>query len=290
MSAIGHSVRISVPEIAARKGAEPIVCLTAYNAAMARLLDPFVDLLLVGDSLGMVLYGFETTLPVTLEMMVTHGAAVVRGSTHACVVVDLPFASYQRSPKDAYRAAARVMAETGCAAVKLEGGVEMAETVAFLVARGIPVLGHVGLQPQSVMKTGGYRARGKSDREAARLLADAHAIADAGAFALVIEGTMEPVARRITRSLPIPTIGIGASPACDGQILVTEDLIGLTAGVTPRFVKRYADVGREIAAAVESYARAVRARKFPEARHCYGGGREQQATPRKGSRRAGGDQ
>ncbi len=289
MSAIGHSVRISVPEISARKGAEPIVCLTAYNAAMARLVDPFVDILLVGDSLGMVLYGFDTTLPVTLEMMITHGAAVVRGSTCGCVVVDLPFASYQRSPKDAYRAAARVMAETGCAAVKLEGGVEMAETVSFLVARGIPVLGHVGLQPQSVMKTGGYRARGKSEREAARLLADAHAIADAGAFALVIEGTMEPVARRITRSLPIPTIGIGASPACDGQVLVTEDMIGLTAGVTPRFVKRYADVGREIAAAAESFARDVRSGKFPEPRHCYGTGREAQAAPRKTSRRAGGN-
>ncbi len=289
MSAIGHNMRISVPEISARKGAEPIVCLTAYNAAMARILDPFVDILLVGDSLGMVVYGFETTLPVTLEMMIMHGTAVVRGSTRGCVVVDLPFATYQRSPKDAYRAAARVMAETGCAAVKLEGGVEMAETVSFLVARGIPVLGHVGLQPQSVMKTGGYRARGKSDREAARLLADAHAVAEAGAFALVVEGTMEPVARRITRSLSIPTIGIGASPACDGQVLVTEDIIGMTAGVTPRFVKRYADIGREIATAVESFARDVRAGKFPESRHCYGTGREAPAVPRKAARRAGGD-
>jgi 3-methyl-2-oxobutanoate hydroxymethyltransferase len=291
LSAIGHIRRISVPDIAARKGAERIVCLTAYSAATARLVDPFVDVILVGDSLGMVLYGFETTLPVTLEMMIAHGAAAVRGSHRSCVVVDLPFASYQRSPRAAFRAAARVMAETGCAAVKLEGGVEMAETVSFLVARGIPVLGHVGLQPQSVMKTGGYRARGKSEKEAARLLADAHAIADAGAFALVIEGTMEPVARRITKSVPVPTIGIGASPACDGQVLVTEDLVGLTSGVTPRFVKRYADLGRDIAAAAESFARDVREGKFPEPGHCYGAGRDTQGPPRKVSpRRAGGNE
>lgn len=288
MSAIGHIRRISVPDIAARKGGEPIVCLTAYGAATARLIDPFVDVILVGDSLGMVLYGFDTTLPVTLDMMVAHGAAVVRGSRHACVVVDLPFASYQSSPRSAFRAAARVMAETGCAAVKLEGGVEMAETISFLVARGIPVLGHVGVQPQSVMKTGGYRARGKSEKEAARLLADAHAVAESGAFALVVEGTMEPAARRITRSVPIPTIGIGASPACDGQVLVTEDLIGLTAGAAPRFVKRYADLGREMAAAAEAFARDVRARKFPEARHCYGTGRDAEAVPgRISARRAG---
>jgi 3-methyl-2-oxobutanoate hydroxymethyltransferase len=287
LSVIGHIRRISVPEIAARKGGGKIVCLTAYSAAMARLIDPFVDMILVGDSLGMVLYGFETTLPVTLDMMVAHGAAAVRGSARACVVVDLPFASYQGSPRMAFRAAARVMAETGCAAVKLEGGVEMAETVSFLVARGLPVLGHVGLQPQSVMKTGGYRARGKSDKEAARILADARAIADAGAFALVIEGTVEPVARRITGSVPIPTIGIGASPACDGQVLVTEDLVGLTSGVAPRFVKRYADLGRDLSAAAESFARDVRAGKFPESGHCYGAGT--QAPPRKiGARRAGG--
>jgi 3-methyl-2-oxobutanoate hydroxymethyltransferase len=289
LSAIGHFRRISVPDIAARKGGEKIVCLTAYSAAMARLVDPFVDVILVGDSLGMVLYGFDTTLPVTLEMMIAHGAAAVRGSARACVVVDLPFASYQRSPRAAYRAAARVMAETGCAAVKLEGGVEMAETVSFLTARGIPVLGHVGLQPQSVMQTGGYRARGKTDKEASRLLADAHAIAEAGAFALVIEGTMEPVARRITRSVPVPTIGIGASPACDGQVLVTEDLVGLTHGVAPRFVKRYADLGRDVAAAAEAFARDVREGKFPEAGHCYGAASDATLARKAHSRRAGGD-
>jgi len=291
LSAIGHIRRISVPEIAARKGGDKIVCLTAYNAAMAKLLDPFVDLLIVGDSLGMVLYGFETTLPVTLDMMILHGSAVVRGSEHACVVVDLPFASYQQSPRAAFKAAARVMAETGCSAVKLEGGVEMAETVAFLVARGIPVMAHVGLQPQSVMKTGGYRARGKTDKEVARVLADARAIADAGAFALVIEGTIEPVARRVTQEIAVPTIGIGASPACDGQVLVTEDLIGFTQGVSPRFVKRYADTGREIAAAAESFARDVREGKFPEPSHCYGSGKDAPAALRKATaRRARGNE
>jgi 3-methyl-2-oxobutanoate hydroxymethyltransferase len=282
LSAIGHIRRITVPDIAARKGGERIVCLTAYTALTAKLVDPFVDILLVGDSLGMVLYGFETTLPVTLDMMVLHGASVVRGSEHACVVIDLPFASYQRSPRSAFRAAATVMAGTGCAAVKIEGGVEMAETVAFLAARGIPVLGHVGLQPQSVMKTGGYRARGKTDKEAARLLADAKAIADAGAFALVIEGTVEPVARRITEAVAIPTIGIGASPACDGQVLVTEDMAGLTPGVSPRFVKRYADLGRDLAAAAESFARDVREGNFPQPEHCYGAGRDSPAPFRKG--------
>lgn len=288
MSAIGHSRRITVPEIAARKGGERIVCLTAYNAATARLLDPFVDVLLVGDSLGMVLYGFETTLPVTLEMMILHGAAVVRGSERACVIVDLPFGSYQQSPADAFRAAARVMAETGCAAVKMEGGVEMAETVSFLVERGVPVLAHVGLQPQSVMKTGGYRARGKSEADAARLLADSKAVAKAGAFGLVLEGMVEPLARRITKEISIPTIGIGASPACDGQILVTEDMAGLTQQVTPRFVKRYADVGGDIAAAAQAFAREVREGKFPRPEHCYGAAREARPAEPKGSgKRAG---
>lgn len=288
MSAVRHSRRITVPEIAAHKGGERIVCLTAYNTATARLLDPFVDILLVGDSLGMVLYGFDTTLPVTLEMMSLHGKAVVRGSERACVVVDLPFGSYQQSPSEAFRAAARIMSETGCAAVKLEGGVEMADTIAFLVERGVPVLGHVGLQPQSVMKTGGYRARGKSEAEAARLMADSKAIADAGAFGLVLECMVESLARRITSEISIPTIGIGASPACDGQILVTEDMAGLTQDVTPRFVKRYADVGRDIAAAAKAFAAEVRAGAFPRAEHCYGAEREARRPEPKGSgKRAG---
>jgi len=288
MSATGPNRRITVPEIAGRKGGERIVCLTAYNAATAKLLDPFVDLLLVGDSLGMVLYGFETTLPVTLDMMILHGAAVVRGSERACVVVDLPFGSYQHSPADAFRAAARVMSETGCAAVKLEGGVEMADTVAFLTGRGIPVLAHIGLQPQSVMKTGGYRARGKDEADAARLMADAKAVAGAGAFAIVLEGMVEPVARRITTEIPIPTIGIGASPACDGQVLVTEDMVGLTQNVTPRFVRRYADFGRDLAAAAKAFAREVRTGEFPRAEHCYGAGSNARPlAPRGPGKRAG---
>jgi len=269
--------RITAPELRARKGGEPtspkgcepIVCLTAYTAPMARLLDAHVDLLLVGDSLGMVVYGFDSTLPVTLDLMIAHGAAVVRGSRRACVVIDLPFGSYQESPQQAFRNAARVMAETGAQAVKLEGGLEMAETVAFLAARGIPVLGHVGLMPQSVNSLGGYRAVGRDDAVAERIRADAHAIADAGAFAVVIEGTVEPLARSISAELPIPTIGIGASPACDGQVLVSDDLLGLFAEFTPKFVKRYADLGTAVSHAAEQYAADVRARRFPGPEHCF---------------------
>jgi 3-methyl-2-oxobutanoate hydroxymethyltransferase len=261
---------MSVPELRTRKGGEPIVALTAYTTPMARLLDPHVDLLLVGDSLGMVIYGFDSTLPVTLDMMIAHGAAVMRGSKTACVVVDLPFGSYQESPEAAFRCAARVLAETGCGAVKLEGGEEMAETVRFLTRRGVPVLGHVGLMPQSVNTAGGFRVQGTGDAEAERVLGDSRAIAEAGAFALVIEGTLEPVARRIAEVVPVPTIGIGASPACDGQILVTEDILGLFAEFTPRFVKRYAELGEVVAAAAASYAEEVRARRFPEAKHCFG--------------------
>ena len=236
MSVHKEKSRITVPQIAARKGQEPIVCLTAYTALTAKILDPHVDLLLVGDSLGMVIYGMENTLGVSVDMMVNHGAAVVRGSAQACVIVDLPFGSYQESPAAAYRTAARVMSETGCAGVKIEGGAEMADTVSFLNERGIPVLGHVGLMPQAVNTQGGFKAQGKSEFEAARIKADAEAIADAGAFAVVIEGTMEPLARALTESLSIPTIGIGASPACDGQVLVTEDLVGLFSDFKPRFV------------------------------------------------------
>lgn len=261
---------VTVPDIMARKGGEPIVCLTAYTTPMAKLLDPHVDLLLVGDSLGMVYYGMESTLGVTVAMMINHGAAVVRGAERACIIVDLPFGSYQASPLAAYHTAARVMAETGCDGVKLEGGVEMAETTEFLVARGIPVFGHVGLTPQSVRLLGGYAARGKGEPDAARIKADARAIADAGAFAVVIEATVEPLARDITAELSIPTIGIGASPACDGQILVTEDLLGLFTEFTPKFVKRYADLGKEIGRAAASYATDVRSRKFPAAEHCFG--------------------
>lgn len=270
MTTPGRKNSISVPDIMARKGGEPVVCLTAYTTPMARLLDPHVDLLLVGDSLGMVYYGMESTLGVTVEMMINHGAAVVRGAERACVIVDLPFGSYQASPGAAYQTAARVMAQTGCDGVKIEGGVAMAETTGFLVERGIPVFGHVGLTPQSVRRMGGYAARGKSEPDAARIRSDARAIADAGAFAIVIEATVEPLARDITAELSIPTIGIGASPACDGQILVTEDLLGLFTEFKPKFVRRYADLAGQIAGAAESYAKDVRGRRFPADEHCFG--------------------
>ena len=262
--------RISVPQITAMKGGTPIVCLTAYTSLTAVLLDDNVDLLLIGDSLGMVLYGMDSTLGVTLDMMIAHGQAVMRGSKRACVIVDLPFGSYQESKESAFRNAARVMKEVGCSGVKLEGGVEMAETIRFLVERGIPVLGHIGLLPQSVNTAGGFRSLGRGEKEVAEIIEDGHAVADAGAFATVIEGTVEPLAREITGLLPIPTIGIGASPACDGQILVTEDLTGLFSDFKPKFVKRYAELGRGIAAAGREYAEEVRSRRFPALEHCFG--------------------
>jgi 3-methyl-2-oxobutanoate hydroxymethyltransferase len=267
VSTPSRTSRITVPQLQARKGGEPIVSLTAYTAPFAKFLDPYVDILLVGDSLGMVLYGMDTTLGVTLDMMIAHGAAVKRASHRACVVVDMPFASYQESPQAAYRSAARVLAETGCAAVKLEGGVEMAPTVAFLVARDIPVMGHVGLTPQSVNRFGGFRVQGRDVAAARRILADARAIADAGAFSMVVEGVVEPLAREITAAVPVPTIGIGASAACDGQVLVTEDLAGLFSDFTPKFVKRYAELGDALQSAVAAYAADVRARRFPGPEH-----------------------
>ena len=270
MSASNLTARHSVPALRARKGGEPIVCLTAYTAPVARLLDPHVDILLVGDSLGMVVYGLDSTLPVTLDMMIAHGAAVVRASERACVVVDLPFGSYQESKEAAFRASARVMAETGAQAVKLEGGLEMAETVAFLTARGIPVMGHVGLTPQSVNTLGGYKAVGRDAEAAERIAADARAITEAGAFTLVIEGTMEQLARRITEEVAIPTIGIGGSPACDGQVLVTDDMLGLFGAFQPKFVKRYANLGETVGEAAATYAAEVRSRAFPRPEHCFG--------------------
>jgi len=260
---------ITVSDIRARKGGEPLVCLTAYTSLTAVLLDDHVDLLLVGDSLGMVLYGLDSTLAVTLDMMIAHGQAVVRGANKPCVVVDMPFGTYQESPQVAFRNAARVMVETGCDAVKLEGGAEMAETVQFLSQRGIPVLGHIGLMPQSVNQYG-FRAQGKTDVEAKRIMNDAKAISNAGAFAVVIEGTVEDVARKVTKAIPIPTIGIGASPSCDGQVLVTEDLVGLFKEFTPKFVKRYSELGDGITKAAKEYAEDVRARRFPGPEHCFG--------------------
>jgi 3-methyl-2-oxobutanoate hydroxymethyltransferase len=261
--------RLTTLDIIARKGLEPLVVLTAYTTPQARLLDEHVDILLVGDSLGMVLYGMESTLPVTVDMMIAHGSAVVRGSKHALVVVDLPFGSYQASPAQAFATSASVLTNTGCNAVKLEGGVEMAETVRFLTSRGIPVMGHVGLKPQSVNAMGGYRTQGKNEMEAASIFADAKAIEQAGAFAIVIEGVVEEVAKNLTHNLSIPTIGIGASPVCDGQVLVTEDMLGLSGGYVPRFVKPYASLASVVEEAVKKYAQEVRSRKFPSAEYCY---------------------
>jgi 3-methyl-2-oxobutanoate hydroxymethyltransferase len=258
--------RTTVPAILARKAdgrtAEPVVMLTAYTMRMAQLLDPHCDMLLVGDSLGQVIYGLPSTVPVSLDMMCAHGAAVVRGSWHALVAVDMPFGSYEGSCEQAFASAARVLKETGCAAVKLEGGEAMAETVRFLVSRGIPVIGHVGLTPQAVNVLGGYGARGKTEAEAAKIVGDAKAVAEAGAFCIVVEGVMEQIADEVTRAIAVPTIGIGASPRCDGQVLVTEDMLGLFER-TPRFVKRYADLAAEIGAAAARYREEVRTRAFP---------------------------
>lgn len=261
---------ITVPDLAARKGTAPIVCLTAYTTPMARLMDAHVDVMLVGDSLGMVLYGMDTTLGVSVDMMIAHGQAVMRGAERACVVVDLPFGSYQESPSVAYRNAARVLQETGCDAVKLEGGIEMAETVAYLTARSVPVMGHVGLKPQSVKAMGGFAVQGKSEDAAQHVIEDAKAIAGAGAFAIVVEGTVEPVARALTAAVDVPTIGIGASPACDGQVLVIDDILGLFGDFTPKFVKRYAELAPEVEAAIKAYANDVRSRAFPGEEHCFG--------------------
>ena len=264
--------RVTVPAIRARKvggtTADPIVMLTAYTMRMAQLLDPHCDLLLVGDSLGQVIYGLPSTVPVTLEMMCNHGAAVVRGSWHSMVAVDMPFGSYEGSPEQAFASAARVMKETGCAAIKLEGGEAIAPTIDFLSKRGIPVIGHVGLTPQAVNQLGGYGARGRSDAEATRILADTRAVADAGAFCIVIEGVLEALADDLTRAVSIPTIGIGASAACDGQVLVTEDMLGLFER-TPRFVKRYDDLATRITEAVTSYAGEVKGRAFPTEAETY---------------------
>lgn len=262
--------RITAPQIRAMKGAdEPIVCLTAYTSLTARWLDPHVDLLLVGDSLGMVIYGMENTLGVTLDMIIAHAQAVRRGSERACLIADMPFGTYEESPPAAFRNAARIMRESGVSGVKIEGGAEMAETVRYLTDRGVPVMGHVGLTPQSAPALGGFTVRGRSENEARSILDGARAVAAAGAFAIVVEGTVEPVARAITAAVPAPTVGIGASAACDGQILVTEDMTGLFTGFTPKFVKRYALLGEQIEDAGRRFAEDVRARRFPAAEHVF---------------------
>ncbi|MBB5687781.1 3-methyl-2-oxobutanoate hydroxymethyltransferase [Sphingobium boeckii] len=260
--------RLTVPAIQARKGKDPIVMLTAYTARMAQLLDPHCDMLLVGDSLGQVIYGLPSTLAVTLDMMCAHGAAVVRGSYHSVVVIDMPFGSYEASPEQAFHSASRIMAETGAAAVKLEGGEAMAPTVAFLSSRGIPVVGHIGLTPQAVNALGGYGARGKSNAEHAKILADARAIAGAGAFSMVIEGVLEPLARAVTEAVECPVIGIGASAQCDGQVLVVDDMLGMFER-TARFVKRYDNLAGRIGDAAKAYAEEVRSRAFPGVEQTY---------------------
>ena len=264
--------RLTVPAIQRRtadgRTPEPLVMLTAYTARQAQLLDPHCDILLVGDSLGQVIYGLPSTLPVTLDMMLAHGAAVVRGSYHSVVVVDMPFGSYEASPQQAFASASRLMAETGCAAVKLEGGQAMAETIAFLTRRGIPVMAHVGLTPQAVNALGGYGARGRSQEEHEKILSDGQAIAQAGAFAVVVEGVIEPIAVALTRTLEIPVIGIGASAQCDGQVLVTEDMLGMFERV-PRFVKRYGDIAGVISETAAKYAAEVRERSFPGPEQTY---------------------
>ena len=264
--------RLTVPAIRQRKvdgvTAQPIVMLTAYTARQAQLLDAHCDVLLVGDSLGQVIYGLPSSVPVTLDMMTAHGAAVVRGSYHSVVIVDMPFGSYEGSSEQAFASASRLLKETGCAGVKLEGGAAMAETVAFLTQRGIPVVGHVGLTPQAVNVLGGYNARGRSAAEAQKIVDDAKALDAAGAFAFVVEGVVEPIAVDVTKAVACPTIGIGASAQCDGQVLVTEDMLGMFDRV-PRFVKRYEEISGVIAGAAERYAAEVRARTFPGIEQTY---------------------
>jgi len=268
MSIVTETKRVTVPEIRAHKNAKPVVCLTCYHAHTARLLDQHVDLMLVGDSLGNVMHGLETTIPVTLDMMITAGKAVMRGSKHALVVVDLPFGSYEESPQIAFRNAVQVMKETGCQAVKMEGGARLAETVHYLTQRGIPVMSHIGLTPQAFNVMGGFKTQGRTEAEWPAIEADARAVAEAGAFSVVLEGMAEPLAAKITRQIAIPTIGIGASAECDGQILVMEDMLGLNPN-PPKFVREYANLGPAIAAAVKAYASDVRTRAFPAAEHTY---------------------
>ncbi len=270
MSGTGQIKSVTLPEIAGRKGGEPIVCLTAYTTSIAQLVDRHCDIVLVGDSVGMVLHGLPSTLGVTLEMMILHGQAVRRGLERALMVVDLPFGTYEESPAQAFRSAARVMAETGCEAVKLEGGVVMAETIRFLVERGIPVMAHIGLTPQSSHVMGGFKTQGRDEDSWPLHEADAKAVAEAGAFSVVLEKMTASLADRITEAVAIPTIGIGASAGCDGQVLVIEDMLGMFQEFQPKFVKRYAELGRDAEAAIAAFAEDVRQRRFPGPEHVFG--------------------
>lgn len=268
MSASAPVRAVLPPDIRARKGGAPIVVLTAYSTPVARLVDAHCDIVLVGDSVGMVIHGLPSTLGVTMEMMILHGRAVVRGAQKAMPVIDMPFGSYEESPQQAFRNASRLMAETGATAVKLEGGLHMAETIAFLVARGVPVMAHVGLTPQAVNTLGGYKVVGR-DAEAEKVMEDARAVEAAGAFSVVLEKVPEGLAARITQSLQIPTIGIGAGVRCDGQVLVVDDMLGLFTDFRPKFVKRYAELGRAADEAIAAYAADVRARVFPAPEHAF---------------------
>ena len=262
-------LRWTIPELRAAKGSKKLVVLTAYTAPMATLLDAHCDMLMVGDSLGMVVYGFDSTLPVTLDMMIAHGAAVVRGSSHACVVIDMPFGSYQASPEQAFLHAARILKETGAACIKMEGGAELAPTIRFLSERAIPVMAHIGLMPQHLHQAGGFKTQGKDAISQRAIMNDARAVSEAGAFAVVIEGVVASLAAEITAAITIPTIGIGASAACDGQVLVVDDMLGLFERA-PRFVKKYANLREVISAAAATYASEVRTKKFPTDAQCYG--------------------
>ena len=267
---MSERTRWTAPKIRALKGREKIVSLTAYDYSMARILDEAgVHLILVGDSLAMTVLGYENTLPVTLEQMLHHTAAVARGARYALVVTDMPFMSYQVSVEQALANAGRCLKEAGAAAVKIEGGAFRGPLIRALVENGIPVLGHIGLTPQSLQALGGYRVSGKTPKEVQQLLDDARAVAEAGAFALVLEAMPADVARQITEAVSIPTIGIGAGPHCDGQILVLHDVLGLYGEFQPKFVKRYANLGAEIQKAVEQYSKDVSEGAFPGPEHCY---------------------
>ncbi len=268
MSVQSQTKRITSVEIGKMKGAAPIVALTAYHAHTARMVDGLADVILVGDSLGMVMHGLESTVPVTLDMMILQGHAVMRGSTRSLVVVDMPFGSYEESREQAFRNAARILKETHCGAVKLEGGAHMAETIRFMVERGVPVMAHIGMTPQSINTLGSFKAVGREQATWVKFIDDAKAVSEAGAFAVVVEAVAEPLAARITTEIKAPTIGIGASAQCDGQILVLEDMLGLSERV-PKFVKKYGAIGVQIKAAIEDYAAEVRARQFPALEHTY---------------------
>ena len=267
-AAPARTKRLTAPEILARKGQTPLVCLTAYTTPMARIMDPHCDILLVGDSLGMVVHGLPNTIGVTMEMMILHGQAVMRGAETAFVVVDMPFGSYEAGPEQAFVNAVRILKETGAQAVKVESGPTVADTIRYLTERGVPVMGHVGLRPQAVNVDGGFRAKGRTEAERAKVIKEAKDSEEAGAFAIVVEGVAADLAGEVTRMIRIPTIGIGASNACDGQVLVTDDMLGLF-DWTPKFVRHYADLRGEISAAVESYAKDVRARSFPAPEETY---------------------